>query len=58
MFKKNQNFIKGTVTDCIIFSDFRHGIFTKENIPKYIESINKNVFKVADSQVASDGVIF
>lgn len=51
--EKIQNFIKGTVTDCIIFSDFRHGIFTKENIPKYIESINKNVFKVADSQVAS-----
>ena len=51
--EKIQNFIKKTVTDCIIFSDFRHGIFTKENIPKYIESINKNVFKVADSQVAS-----
>ena len=51
--EKIQNFIKKTVTDCIIFSDFRHGIFTKENIPKYIESIKKNVFKVADSQVAS-----
>ncbi len=51
--EKIQNFIKKTVTDCIIFSDFRHGIFTKENIPKYIQSIDKNVFKVADSQVAS-----
>ncbi len=51
--EKIQNFIKKTETDCIIFSDFRHGIFTKENIPMYIESINKNAFKVADSQVAS-----
>ena len=32
-----------------------HGIFNKESIPKYIKAINKNknIMKVADSQVAS-----
>ena len=37
----------------IIFSDFRHGIFSKESIKKLKSSINKNIYKVGDSQVAS-----
>ena len=37
----------------LIFSDFRHGIFNKASNDIFIKSINKNVFKVADSQVAS-----
>lgn len=37
----------------ILFSDFRHGIFSKETIDIFIKSIQKKVFKVADSQVAS-----
>ena len=44
-----KNFKKGLV----IFSDFRHGIFHKNSISHFVKSINKTVFKVADSQVAS-----
>lgn len=39
--------------DIVMFSDFRHGIFSKSTIPTLINSIPKNVMKVADSQVAS-----
>ncbi len=39
--------------DCVVFSDFRHGIFNKVTIPKLAAAIPENVFKVADSQVAS-----
>ncbi|MBT3939038.1 MAG: adenylyltransferase/cytidyltransferase family protein [Pelagibacterales bacterium] len=39
--------------DAVIFSDFRHGIFNANSIPKLVETIPDNVFKVADSQVAS-----
>ena len=42
-----------TKSDCIIFSDFRHGVFNKFTINSLISSIPKNKFKVADSQVAS-----
>ena len=48
-----KNVISSTKTDIIIFSDFRHGIFNKSTIPILTSSINKNVFKVADSQVAT-----
>jgi rfaE bifunctional protein kinase chain/domain len=37
----------------LILSDFRHGIFNKYSIPEITKSIPKNIFKVADSQVAS-----
>ena len=37
----------------IVFSDFRHGIFNKSSIKKLISSINKNILKVGDSQIAS-----
>lgn len=39
--------------DVVMFSDFRHGIFSKSTIPTLINAIPKNVMKVADSQVAS-----
>jgi rfaE bifunctional protein kinase chain/domain/rfaE bifunctional protein nucleotidyltransferase chain/domain len=51
--KRINSYIKGEKTDIIIFSDFRHGIFNKSNINSFISSIGKNIFKVADSQVAT-----
>ena len=39
--------------DAVIFSDFRHGIFTKSSIQKLAKHIPKQTFKIADSQVAS-----
>ena len=51
--KKINSYIKQEKTDIVIFSDFRHGIFNKSNIPSLISSIGKNIFKVADSQVAT-----
>ncbi len=45
--------ISDTEADCVLFSDFRHGIFGKSTLPTLIEAIPKGVFKVADSQVAS-----
>lgn len=39
--------------DCVVFSDFRHGIFNKNSIAKLTDAIPEDVFKVADSQVAS-----
>lgn len=39
--------------DAIIFSDFRHGIFTKNSIKRFRASIKKEALKIADSQVAS-----
>ncbi len=37
----------------VIFSDFRHGIFSNESVNQLKKSINTKVFKVGDSQVAS-----
>jgi rfaE bifunctional protein kinase chain/domain len=45
--------IKNIPSDIVVFSDFRHGIFSKETIPHLIDAISNGVFKVADSQVAS-----
>jgi len=45
--------IKKVKKGIIIFADFRHGIFNKNSIQVFKDSIKKNVFKVADSQVAS-----
>lgn len=39
--------------DIVIFSDFKHGIFSRETTPRLIGAIPKTVFTVADSQVAS-----
>ncbi len=40
-------------SNAVVFSDFRHGIFNKNSIPKFTRAIPKGSFKVADSQVAS-----
>ena len=45
--------IKKTKANAIVFSDFRHGIFNKDNILELSDSIPKGQIKVADSQVAS-----
>ena len=45
--------IKNTKAKAIVFSDFRHGIFSKQSISLFTSSIPKNIFSVADSQVAS-----
>lgn len=45
--------IRETETDIVLFSDFRHGIFNRDTIPPLTNAIPANVFKVADSQVAS-----
>ena len=45
--------IKNIEADCVVFSDFRHGIFNKATIPLLCAAIPEGVFKVADSQVAS-----
>ncbi|MBM86660.1 MAG: ADP-heptose synthase [Rhodospirillaceae bacterium] len=39
--------------DAIVFSDFRHGIFSRQTIPQLIGAIPEGTFRVADSQVAS-----
>ena len=45
--------IKNTNAQAVVFSDFRHGIFSEQSISQFITSIPKNLFSVADSQVAS-----
>lgn len=45
--------ISGVPADAVVFSDFRHGIFNRRTIPRLIAAIPKDVYKVADSQVAS-----
>lgn len=45
--------IKGTSTDAVVFSDFRHGIFNRITIPMLIDAIPSGAYKVADSQVAT-----
>lgn len=47
------NLIKIIKSEIIIFSDFRHGIFSKKTIPNLKKAIPRNVFSVADTQVAS-----
>ena len=39
--------------DAVVFSDFRHGIFTAKSIPELSAAIPRGPLKVADSQVAS-----
>lgn len=45
--------IASTPVDAVVFSDFRHGIFNSLTIPNLVAAIPPNVFRVADSQVAS-----
>jgi rfaE bifunctional protein kinase chain/domain len=39
--------------DAVIFSDFRHGIFSRQTIPALTAAIPAGAIRVADSQVAS-----
>jgi rfaE bifunctional protein kinase chain/domain len=45
--------IRETSTNAIVFADFRHGIFNQLTIPVLTQAIPKDVYRVADSQVAS-----
>lgn len=45
--------IKETKAEGVVFSDFRHGIFNRRTLDTLIKAIPQNVFRVADSQVAS-----
>lgn len=45
--------IADTQASAVVFSDFRHGIFSRRTIPELINSIPKDTLRVADSQVAS-----
>jgi rfaE bifunctional protein kinase chain/domain len=42
-----------TACDAVVFSDFRHGIFNRRTIPRFLSAIPKGAYKIADSQVAS-----
>lgn len=41
------------ISDIVIFSDFRHGIFQKETIKTLTKHIDQNAIKIADSQVSN-----
>jgi rfaE bifunctional protein nucleotidyltransferase chain/domain len=45
--------LRSTPADAVVFSDFRHGMFNRRTIPELIKAIPNNVYRVADSQVAS-----
>ncbi|MDB5362922.1 MAG: cytidyltransferase-related domain [Rhodospirillales bacterium] len=45
--------IRETPASCVVFSDFRHGIFNRSTIPGMVAAIPAGTFRVADSQVAS-----
>jgi rfaE bifunctional protein kinase chain/domain len=45
--------IEGISADAVVFSDFRHGIFSAATIPALSKALPRDVLKVADSQVAS-----
>jgi len=45
--------IAGSPAQCVVFSDFRHGIFNRQTIAPLCAAIPAGAFKVGDSQVAS-----
>jgi rfaE bifunctional protein kinase chain/domain len=45
--------IGSSAADIFVFSDFRHGIFSRQSISQLTEAIPEGRLKVADSQVAS-----
>jgi rfaE bifunctional protein kinase chain/domain len=45
--------VRDTPADAVVFSDFRHGIFSAATIPELTASLPSTALKVADSQVAS-----
>ena len=46
-------YIKENKSDCVVLSDFRHGIFHKGSVNKISKSISSKSLKVADSQVSN-----
>ena len=51
--KQIQETISTSGADVFVFSDFRHGIFSRQTISRLVSSIPDGRLKVADSQVAS-----
>ena len=51
--KRLADYIKNIDTDVIVFSDFRHGIFSRLSVKSLTQAIPKGSYRVADSQVAS-----
>jgi len=49
-FKKS---LSSSKVDAFVFSDFRHGVFTRGTIPALTECLPRGPLRVADSQVAS-----
>jgi rfaE bifunctional protein kinase chain/domain/rfaE bifunctional protein nucleotidyltransferase chain/domain len=45
--------IRNSGADIIVFSDFRHGMFNRDTVPTLAAAIPPQIFRVADSQVAS-----
>jgi rfaE bifunctional protein kinase chain/domain len=45
--------IAKTPADVVVFSDFRHGVFSRQTIPSLVDAIPGDTLRVADSQVAS-----
>lgn len=45
--------VEQTNADTVIFSDFRHGMFSQASIPALCAAVPARCYKVADSQVAS-----
>ncbi len=45
--------IRGTNSDAVVYSDFRHGIFNQRTISEHVQAIPDGCMRVADSQVAS-----
>jgi rfaE bifunctional protein kinase chain/domain len=53
IFERLLDGVRTTSTDAVVFADFRHGIFNQHTVPLLTEAIPKDVYRVADSQVAS-----
>ena len=45
--------VAATPAEAVVYSDFRHGIFNRDTIPELVAAIPADVYRVADSQVAS-----
>ena len=53
MSKFSEHISSSADSNAIVFSDFRHGIFSHRTIPQFISALPKEPLRVADSQVAS-----
>ncbi len=45
--------VAATPAEAVVYSDFRHGIFNRNTIPELVAAIPADVYRVADSQMAS-----